>query len=111
FKDFRFTNTLDIPVIIVSRAGKGVVEVEIYAEKKPFDEVVLEIRNEVKHPYAVQKKSNSALKKGEVKVVHPGVHGYTVESFRRITSSGKTKEERLSKDRYLTFNRIEEINN
>lgn len=111
FKDFRFTNTLDIPVIIVSRAGKGVVEVEIYAEKKPFDEVVLEIRNEVKHPYAVQKKNNSALKKGEVKVVHPGVHGYTVESFRRITSSGKTKEERLSKDRYLTFNRIEEINN
>lgn len=111
FKDFRFTNSLDIPILIVSRAGKGSVEVEIYAEKKPFDSVVLETRNEVKHPYNVQKKSNSALKKGEVKIVHPGVHGYSIEAFRRVTMSGKTKEERLSKDRYLTFNRIEEINN
>ncbi len=112
FKDFRFTNTLDIPVLIVSRAGKGRVEVEIYAERKPFDTVVLVTRNEVKHPYEVQKKNNSSLKKGEVKIVHPGVHGYSVEAYRTIIKDGKpSKEERLSKDRYLTFNRIEEINN
>jgi len=112
FKDFRFTNTLDIPILIVSRAGKGRVEVEIYAEKKPFDTIVLETRNEVKHPYEVQKKNNSSLKKGEVKIVHPGVHGYSVEAYRTIIKDGKpSKEERLSKDRYLTFNRIEEINN
>lgn len=111
FKDFRFTNSLDIPVLIVSRAGKGQVEIEIYGERMPFDSIVLETRNEVKHPFDTQKKSNSSLKKGEVKVVHPGVHGYSVEAWRKITASGSMREERLSKDRYLTFNRIEEINN
>ena len=33
------------------------------------------------------------------------------EAYRKITLDGSTREERLSKDRYLTFNRIEEINN
>ena len=37
---------------------------------------------------------------------------YSVEAYRTIIKDGKpSKEERLSKDRYLTFNRIEEINN
>lgn len=111
YKDFRFTNSLDIPVLISSKAGKGRVEIEIFAEKKPFEAIVLETRNETKHPFQTQKKSNSSLKKGQVKVVHPGVDGYSVEAFRKITLNGHTKEERLSKDRYLTFNRIEEINN
>lgn len=111
YKDFRFTNSLDIPVLLSCQSGKGSVKLEIYAEKKPFDEIVLETRNEVKHPYKVQKKTNKGLKKGELKVVHPGVHGYSIEVFRRVTQSGKTREERLSKDRYLTYNRIEESNN
>lgn len=111
YKDFRFTNTLDIPVLIASKAGKGRVEIEIFAEKKPFEAIVLETRNEQKHPFKTQKKSNASLKKGQVKVVHPGVDGYSVEAYRKITLDGSTREERLSKDRYLTFNRIEEINN
>ncbi|HNX75733.1 MAG TPA: VanW family protein [Candidatus Rifleibacterium sp.] len=110
-KDFRFTNTLDIPVLIVSKAGKGCVEVGIFAEKKPFDKVVLETRNEVKHDFKTQTSTNRLLKKGEKKIVHPGVTGYSIEAYRLITASGSTRQERLSKDRYLTFNRIEEINN
>jgi vancomycin resistance protein YoaR len=110
-KDFCFTNTLDIPILISSKAGKGSVHIEIFAEKQPFDQIVLETRNEIKHPFKVEKKKNSSLKSGETKVVHPGVHGYSIEVFRKVTSNGKTREERLSKDRYLTFNRIEEINN
>jgi len=111
YKDFRFTNSLDIPVLIACSSGKGSVEIKIYAEKKPFDEIQLTAKNEVKHPYQVQKKSNTSLKKGEVKIVHPGVHGWSVEAFRYITLNGKTREEKLSKDRYLTYNRIEESNN
>lgn len=111
YKDFRFTNSLDIPVLISCSSGKGSVELSIYAEKKPFEEIILEARNEQKHPFQIQKKTNTSLKKGEVKIVHPGVHGYSIEAFRRITQSGKTREEKLSKDRYLTFNRIEESNN
>ncbi|PKL46114.1 MAG: hypothetical protein CVV42_17695 [Candidatus Riflebacteria bacterium HGW-Riflebacteria-2] len=111
YKDFRFTNSLAIPVLIACSSGKGSVEIMIYAAQKPFDEIKLEARNEVEHRYKVQKKNNSALKKGEVKVVHPGVHGYSIEAFRYITQNGKTREEKLSKDRYLTYNRIEESNN
>ncbi|KAF1080092.1 MAG: uncharacterized protein with VanW-like domain [Candidatus Rifleibacterium amylolyticum] len=111
YKDFRFTNSLDIPVLIACSSGKGSVEIRIYSEKKPFDDIKLEARNEVQHPYKVQKKTNSKLKKGEVKIVHPGVHGYSIEAFRQITMGGKTREEKLSKDRYLTYNRIEESNN
>lgn len=111
YKDFCFTNTLDIPVLLSCRSGKGSVETAIYAEKKPFDEIIIETKNEVKHPYKVQKKVNRSLKKGEINIVHPGVHGYSIEVYRRITQNGKTREERLSKDRYLTYNRIEESNN
>ncbi len=110
-KDFRFTNALDIPILITSKAGNGCVDVAIYAEKKPFSSVLLETRNEVKHPFQTVKNNNRALKKGETKILHPGVHGYSVEAYRIIIASDSKREERLSKDRYLTFNRIEESNN
>jgi vancomycin resistance protein YoaR len=111
YKDFKFSNNLDVPILISASSGKGSVEVSLYAEKQPFESVVLQTRNEQKHPFKTQKKRNSKLKKGEVKVVHPGVTGYTIETYRIITQNGKTREERMSKDRYLTYNRIEEINN
>lgn len=111
YKDFKFTNALDIPLLIKSQSGEGWVEVAIYAEKKPFESIELSTRNEVKLPFKVEKRVNKKLKDGEVKIVHPGVDGYTVEAFRTITPIGGTgKEVRLSKDRYLTYNRIEERN-
>lgn len=111
YKDFRFTNTLDLPILISAKSEPGKVFIELYAEKLPYESVELVTRNEQKHPFRVEKKKNARLKKGENRVVHPGVHGYTIESYRLITQNGETREEKLSKDRYLTFNRIEEINN
>lgn len=112
YKDFKFTNKLNEPILITSKSGEGWVEVSIYAEKKPFESVELFTKNEVERPFKTEKRINPKLKSGEVKIVHPGVVGYTVEAYRSITSfDGKTKEERLSKDNYLTFNRIEERNN
>ncbi len=112
YKDFKFTNGLNEPILITSTSGKGWVEVSIYAENKPFESIELYTRNEVKKPFKTEKRINNKLKSGEVKIVHPGVDGYTVEAYRTITlADGKTKEERLSKDNYLTFNRIEERNN
>ena len=111
YKDFKFTNNLDIPIMIKSTSGDGWVEVSIYAEKKPFESIELSTRNEVKRPFKTEKRVNSKLKDGEIKVVHPGVDGYTIEAYRKIISiGGKSKEERLSKDNYLTYNRIEERN-
>ncbi len=112
YKDFQFTNALNEPILITSKSGDGWVEVSIYAENKPFDSIELFTRNEVAIPFKTEKRINTKLKNGEVKIVHPGVTGYTVEAYRTITSSdGKPKQERLSKDKYLTFNRIEERNN
>ena len=112
YKDFKFTNGLNIPILITSTSGEGWVEVSIYAEKKPFESINLYTKNEIKKPFKTEKRINSKLKSGEVKVVHPGVDGYTVEAYRTITSiDGKAKEERLSKDNYLTYNRIEERSN
>lgn len=112
YKDFKFTNSLDFPILITSKSGEGWVEVSIYAEKKPFESIELFTRNEIKLPYKTERRVNTKLKSGEVKIVHPGVDGYTVEAYRTITSTdGKAKQERLSKDKYLTFNRIEERNN
>ena len=111
YKDFKFTNALDIPLLIKSQSGEGWVEVEVYAERKPFESIELTTRNEVKLPFKTEKRVNKKLKDGEVKIVHPGVDGYTVEAYRTITPIGGTgKEVRLSKDRYLTYNRIEERN-
>lgn len=112
YKDFKFTNGLNIPILITSNSGEGWVEVSIYAESKPFESIELFTRNEKKLPFKTEKRVNSKLKSGQVKIVHPGVDGYTVEAYRTITTAdGKAKEERLSKDKYLTFNRIEERSN
>lgn len=112
YKDFKFTNGLNIPILITSTSGEGWVEVSIYAENKPFESIELYTKNEVKKPFKTEKRINSKLKSGEVKIVHPGVDGYTVEAYRTITSiDGKAKNERLSKDNYLTYNRIEERSN
>jgi vancomycin resistance protein YoaR len=111
YKDFKFQNNLDIPVLIAAKSGAGSVTIELYAEAVPYESVRLETRNERKHPFKTKLKKNSRLKKGEKRIVHPGVDGYTVETYRIITNNGKVKEERMSKDRYLTYHRIEEINN
>ncbi|RCK81815.1 MAG: Vancomycin B-type resistance protein VanW [Candidatus Ozemobacter sibiricus] len=110
-KDFRFVNTLNTPVLILCQAGRGSVKAAFYAQHRPFDKVELITRNEVKHPFPVQVRKNPRLKNGETRVIQPGVTGYTVEAYRIVTIKGVTREEPLSKDRYQTFPRIEEVSN
>ncbi|MGM0600471.1 MAG: VanW family protein [Candidatus Rifleibacteriota bacterium] len=112
YKDLCFTNNFDIPVMLSAQSGPGSVTVSVYGEEIPFKTVKIETRNIEEHPYKTKKRHNSKLKEGQVKIVHPGVKGYSVETYRIvIAEDGKKNEERISKDRYLTFNRIEEINN
>ena len=112
YKDFKFSNKLDTPVLISCQSGAGTVKVKIYANKKPFSKIELFTKNQKKHPFKTNVKRNRKLAKGQKKIVHPGVDGYSVETYRLvIENNGKKREERLSKDRYLTFNRVEEINN
>lgn len=110
-KDFRFINSIDVPILILCEAGQGLVKVQFYAEKKPFENVEIVTRNEVKIPFEVQIKRNPYLRVGERKVIQPGVTGYKIEAYRIVTIKGIKKEELLSQDNYLTFPRIEEVNN
>lgn len=111
YKNLKFTNNFDFPVLIICKASKGTVEAKVYAENKPFDTVVLETRNLSEHPFKTETRRNSKLSSGETKIVHPGVTGFSVETYRIFTQNGSSREERLSRDRYLTYNRIEETSN
>ncbi|HNV68408.1 MAG TPA: VanW family protein [Candidatus Ozemobacteraceae bacterium] len=110
-KNFRFRNTLSVPILLSVMSGPGRVQAAIYAPEKPFDKVDVVTRNERKLPLEKKTVINAKLKAGQVKVVQPGVIGYTIESYRIVTVNGISREERLSKDKYLTFPRIEEVNN
>lgn len=111
YKDFRFVNTLDFPILVSCIAGSGTVDVAIYGERRPFDEIRVATRNKVKHPFKFEKRRNPKLKDGEKKIVRHGVTGYTIEAYRVVTIGSSTREERISRDRYLTFNQVEEVRN
>ena len=111
YKDFRFSNPFDFPILISCSSGKGIVEGAIYATERPFDEVEIFTSNEKKQPFAVKTRQNTKLKQGEKKIVRHGVTGYTIEVHRNIKKDGDEKRKRVSKDCYLTFNQVEEVNN
>lgn len=111
YKDLRFQNPLDVPILISCTASPGGVHVEIFSERKPYDDIRIETRNEKTHQFKVETRPNKRLRKGDKKIVQPGVTGYSIESFRLVMRAGKLKEERLSRDRYETYNQIEEVSN
>jgi len=110
-KNFRFVNTLGVPLLLACRGGNGRVHVSFYAPSKPFDQVVVATRNEKAIQFPVQKKKSSKLKTGETRIVRPGVTGYTIDAYRIVTRDGMSREEKLSSDNYLMFPQVEEINN
>ncbi len=110
-KNFRFRNSLPVPILLSVISGPGRIQAAIYAPQKPFDKVEIVTRNERKLPLEKKTVINARLKAGETKVKQPGVVGYTIEAYRIVTVNGISREERLSSDRYQTFPRIEEVSN
>jgi len=110
-KDFRFRNSLKMPILISCRSGKGWVKVGLFAERKPYDKVEVLTRNEIKHPFPIQRKVGKASRTSETKIVRPGVTGYTVETFRIVQIGSSSQEQKLSKDHYQMFPQIEEVSN
>lgn len=110
-KNFRFVNTLNVPLLIVCHGGNGRVHVAFYAPSKPFDTVVVTTRNEKPIRFPVEKKKSKKLKTGETRIVRPGVTGYTIDAYRIVTCDGLSREEKLSSDNYLMFPQVEEISN
>ncbi len=110
-KNFRFVNSLGVPILLSCRGGNGRVHVSLYAPRKPFDQVVVATRNEKAIQFPVQKKKSGKLKSGETRIVRPGVTGYTIDAYRIVTRDGMSREEKLSSDNYLMFPQVEEISN
>lgn len=110
-KNFRFVNTLGVPLLLSCRGGNGRVHVSFFAPSKPYDQVVVATRNEKAIRFPVEKKKSTRLKSGETRIVRPGVTGYTIDAYRIVTSGGMSREEKLSSDNYLMFPQVEEISN
>ncbi|MFZ2959493.1 MAG: VanW family protein [Candidatus Ozemobacteraceae bacterium] len=103
-KNFRFKNTLDIPLLISCAAGDGRVHAAIYADRKPFDLVRVETRKEKAMKFPVKKTNNPSE-------ARPGVVGYTIEAYRLVTVNGGQKEDFLGRDLYQMFPQIEVASN
>ncbi|HEY9070073.1 MAG TPA: VanW family protein [Candidatus Ozemobacteraceae bacterium] len=110
-KNFRFINTLGIPLLISCHGGNGRVHVSLYAPSQPFDKVEVLTRNEKPIPFPIQVKKSKKLKGGDKRIVRPGVTGYTIDAYRVVTRDGMSREEKLSSDNYLMFPQVEEISN
>ncbi|HOY67265.1 MAG TPA: VanW family protein [Candidatus Ozemobacteraceae bacterium] len=110
-KNFRFVNTLGIPLLISCHGGNGRVHVSLYAPSQPFDKVEVLTRNEKPIPFPTQVKKSKKLKGGDKRIARPGVTGYTIDAYRIVTQGGFSREEKLSSDNYLMFPQVEEISN
>jgi len=106
--DFKFKNTRNYPVKIVSSVGGGYVTMKLYGMKED-DEYDVSIQSNVLktiYPQTVYKDS-SALKEGATKVQDSGQNGCKSETYRILKKNGKVvSKELLSKDTYSAMKKV-----
>lgn len=104
--DFKFKNSRDYPIKIVSSVKNGVATVSIYglATDNEYD---ISIQTEIikSIPYSTEYRSNTGYAKGTV--VQSGAKGYVVDSYKIYKQNGiEVKREKLSRDTYSAQARI-----
>ncbi|MBF0406712.1 MAG: VanW family protein [Candidatus Riflebacteria bacterium] len=98
-KNLRFINSLSTPILMSCTSGNGTVHIAFYGTHKPFDKVEVRTEKEVSHPFPIKTTRNP-------KEARPGVTGYTIESYRVVTSGDKEITEKLGQDHYLMFPQV-----
>lgn len=111
YKDFKFVNSLPFPIIVSCVSGQGWVGAAIYGKERLYDRVEILTRNEKVLPFKVERKVSREKNSSGKKVVRPGINGYTIDTFRLVTSGTRITEEKLHKDHYQTYSQLEEISN
>lgn len=110
-KDFKFKNTRNYPIKIVSSAKNGVVSVSIMGikEEKEYD-IVLTSTVLSTTPRSVVYEKNSALEEGKQKVIQKGYDGKKSIAYKIVKYNGKTISKTvLSKDTYKPMNQIIQV--
>ena len=104
--DFKFKNSRDYPIKIVSSVQNGVATVSIYglATDNEYD---ISIDTEVikSIPYSTEYRKNTGYRSGAV--IQSGAKGYVVDSYKVYRQNGReVKREKLSRDTYSAQARI-----
>ncbi|MBF8983560.1 VanW family protein [Lutibacter sp. B2] len=105
--DFKFQNTLDIPIYIESYVYKNEMIVKIYGKK--VDDIDIKIESVIDEVVkrSIETKDDHELDEGIEKIEEKGRDGYKVTTYKYYYKNGKLiKKERLSKDYYRPTNQI-----
>lgn len=100
--DFKFKNSTEFPIKIVSQAAGGKLTVSIHGTKSQGEKTVKIVNTviETKEP-TVEEKQDKSIEVGEKKVLSKGKTGYTIETIRIVTENGvEVKRENLGKSVY-----------
>ena len=110
-KDFKFKNTRNYPIKIVSSAKNGVVSITIKGIKEEKEyEVVLTSTVLSTTPNKTVYENNSSLAKGTEKVIQKGYTGKKSIAYKILKYNGKTISKTvLSKDTYKPMDRIVQV--
>ena len=104
--DFKFKNSRDYPIKIVSSVQNGVATVSIYGLATD-NEYNISIETEVikSIPYSTEYRKNTGKRSGTV--IQSGAKGYVVDSYKVYRQNGvEIKREKLSRDTYSAQARI-----
>lgn len=110
-KDFKFKNTRNYPIKIVSSAKNGVVSITIKGIKEEKEyEVVLTSTVLSTTPNKTVYENNNSLEKGKEKIIQKGYTGKKSIAYKILKYNGKTVSKTvLSKDTYKPMNRIVQV--
>ncbi|MBQ7718192.1 MAG: VanW family protein [Clostridia bacterium] len=105
--DFKFKNNTPYPLKIVASAGGGTVYIELLGYKDIDEKVeIIPIRTGIIEP-KIEEEPDPTLPLGEKKEKKAGSPGSVVETFKAVTSNGKTGEKTLvSKSTYAAVKTI-----
>lgn len=104
--DFRFKNSTDYPVKIVSDSSGGTLRMTIIGTKVTDQSVTTERKIVATYKPETIEEKDATLTVGTTKVKQAGQTGYKVETYKVITENGKTTRVKIGTSTYKKKDRI-----
>ena len=108
YADLVFKNTLNAPVLIVSKVFSNGITFQIYGQKMDYQ---ISRKSVIKKqiPFETTTVFNEHLGLGEYNILQVGKDGFESEGYLVITKNGVRREVFLRKDQYKSVNQIIEV--
>lgn len=109
--DFKFKNSRQYPIKIVSSVSGGIAKFEIKGIKEDTEyEVKIYTKTTEETPFREEVEEDSSIPAGTKRVVQGGHNGLKVSSYRALVLNGKeVSRELLANDTYRVMNRIVKV--